>query len=231
VPPEPAPYTPGEDAEDFTEQPYSVTDDDGNTLTVYPDGTYTLTPPIEEVTVTPAETDTLKPVPDVANDPLGGDMPPVVINNPENDPFGGDTPVVLDPANDPFGGDTPPVVISNPENDPFGGDTPVVTDPANDPLGGDMPVTEEEIDPATGLPRVKVQPPPKTVTPPKKPITPLPPGLTPEQLMQFFGQLGAPGIMGALQPYEMPYYFQIPEEQQFDITEAFSPTLYRLQKE
>ena len=232
VPPEPAPYTPGEDAEDFTEQPYSITDDDGNTLTVYPDGTYTLTPPIEEVTVTPAETDTLKPVPDVANDPLGGDMPPVVINNPENDPFGGDTPVVLDPANDPFGGDTPPVVISNPENDPFGGDTPVVTDPANDPLGGDMPEEEEEeIDPATGLPRVKVQPPPKTVTPPKKPITPIPPGLTPEQLMQFFGQLGAPGIMGALQPYEMPYYFQIPEEQQFDITEAFSPTLYRLQKE
>jgi hypothetical protein len=159
-------------------------------------------------------------------------MPPVVINNPKNDPFGGDTPVVLDPANDPFGGDTPPVVISNPENDPFGGDTPVVTDPANDPLGGDMPEEEEEeIDPATGLPRVKVQPPPKTVTPPKKPITPLPPGLTPEQLMQFFGQLGAPGIMGALQPYEMPYYFQIPEEQQFDITEAFSPTLYRLQKE
>jgi hypothetical protein len=97
---------------------------------------------------------------------------------------------------------------------------------------------EEEIDPATGLPRVKVQPPPKTVTPPKKPITPLPPGLTPEQLMQFFGQLGAPfgqlgaaGITGALQPYEMPYYFQIPEEQQFDITEAFSPTLYRMQKE
>jgi hypothetical protein len=232
VPPEPAPYTPGEDAEDFTEQPYSITDDDGNTLTVYPDGTYTLTPPIEEVTVTPAETDTLKPVPDVANDPLGGDMPPVVINNPENDPFGGDTPVVLDPANDPFGGDTPPVVISNPENDPFGGDTPVVTDPANDPLGGDMPEKEEEeIDPATGLPRVKVQPPSNTVTPPKKPITPIPPGLTPEQLMQFFGQLGAPGIMGALQPYEMPYYFQIPEEQQFDITEAFSPTLYRLQKE
>jgi len=120
-----------------------------------------------------------------------------------------------------------------------GGDTPIVTDPANDPLGGDMPEEEEEeIDPATGLPRVKVQPPPKTVTPPKKPITPLPPGLTPEQLMQLFGQLGAPfgqlgaaGITGALQPYEMPYYFQIPEEQQFDITQAFSPTLYRLQKE
>jgi hypothetical protein len=93
---------------------------------------------------------------------------------------------------------------------------------------------EEEIDPETGLPRIKIpQPavPPKQTVPPKKPITPLPPGLTPEQLMQFFGQLGAPGIMGALQPYEMPYYFQIPEEQQFDITEAFSPTLYRLQKE
>ena len=146
----------------------------------------------------------------------------------------GDTPlvVVAKPENDPFGGDTPPIVVNNPANDPFGGDTPVVTDPANDPLGGDMPEKEEEeIDPATGLPRVKVQPPPKTVTPPKKPITPIPPGLTPEQLMQFFGQLGAPGIMGALQPYEMPYYFQIPEEQQFDITEAFSPTLYRLQKE
>jgi len=146
----------------------------------------------------------------------------------------GDTPlvVVAKPENDPFGGDTPPIVVNNPANDPFGGDTPVVTDPANDPLGGDMPEKEEEeIDPATGLPRVKVQPPPKTVTPPKKPITPIPPDLTPEQLMQFFGQLGAPGIMGALQPYEMPYYFQIPEEQQFDITEAFSPTLYRLQKE
>jgi Ca2+-binding RTX toxin-like protein len=215
---------------DTGQRPYSITDDDGNTYTVYPDGTYTLTPPIEEVTVTPIGTDTLKPVPDVANDPFGGDTP--VVLDPANDPFGGDTPIVTDPANDPFGGDTPPVVISNPENDPFGGDTPVVTDPANDPLGGDMPEEEEEeIDPATGLPRVKVQPPPKTVTPPKKPITPLPPGLTPEQLMQFFGQLGAPGIMGALQPYEMPYYFQIPEEQQFDITEAFSPTLYRLQKE
>jgi hypothetical protein len=215
---------------DTGQRPYSITDDDGNTYTVYPDGTYTLTPPIEEVTVTPIGTDTLKPVPDVANDPFGGDTP--VVLDPANDPFGGDTPIVTDPANDPFGGDTPPVVISNPENDPFGGDTPVVTDPANDPLGGDMPEEEEEeIDPATGLPRVKVQPPPKTVTPPKKPITPLPPGLTPEQLMQLFGQLGAPGIMGALQPYEMPYYFQIPEEQQFDITEAFSPTLYRLQKE
>lgn len=93
---------------------------------------------------------------------------------------------------------------------------------------------EEEIDPATGLPRIRIpQPaaPPKPSVPPKKPVTPLPPGLTPEQLMQLFGQLGAPGIMGALQPYEMPYYFQIPEEQQFDITQAFSPTLYRLQKE
>ena len=93
------------------------------------------------------------------------------------------------------------------------------------------------------MPRIKIPPvkpsvPPKQTVPPKKPVTPLPPGLTPEQLMQLFGQLGAPfgqlgaaGITGALQPYEMPYYFQIPEEQQFDITEAFSPTLYRLQKE
>jgi hypothetical protein len=89
---------------------------------------------------------------------------------------------------------------------------------------------EEEIDPETGLPRIKISP-PKQPVPPKKPVTPLPPGLTPDQLMQLFGQLGAPGITGALQPYEMPYYFQIPEEQQFDITQAFSPTLYRLQKE
>jgi hypothetical protein len=38
--------------------------------------------------------------------------------------------------------------------------------------------------------------------------------------------------MGAqFMPYELPYYFQLPEEEAFDITEAFSPTLYRMQKD
>lgn len=68
----------------------------------------------------------------MGDDPFGGDMPPVVVDNPANDPFGGDTPVVTDPANDPFGGDTPPVVINNPANDPLGGDMP----PADSSGGG-----------------------------------------------------------------------------------------------
>jgi hypothetical protein len=51
------------------------------------------------------------------------------------------------------------------------------------------------------------------------------------QLFDLQGRL----MQQAEQPiYNLPYYFQLPEqseEEKFDITKAFSPTLYRMQKE
>ena len=62
----------------------------------------------------------------------------------------------------------------------------------------------------------------------QKPFTPLPPGLTADQILALLSQMGQTG------PFELPYYFQMPEESsetEFDITKAFSPTLYKLSKE
>jgi hypothetical protein len=51
------------------------------------------------------------------------------------------------------------------------------------------------------------------------------------QLFDLQGRL----MQQAEQPiYNLPYYFHLPEqseEEKFDITKAFSPTLYRMQKE
>jgi hypothetical protein len=54
-------------------------------------------------------------------------------------------------------------------------------------------------------------------------------------MTQFINLLGYQQFNAPFMPYELPFYFQLPEEdageEVFDITKAFSPTLYRMQKD
>ena len=79
---------------------------------------------------------------------------------------------------------------------------------------------EEEIDPVTGLPKVKI--------PPSKPVTPKP--VTPQQPFDFNALLSMLGVMNqqgiATQPKIEAFYANIPGYQPFDVQKALSPNLY-----